>query len=160
MTALNLARARLALAAAAIAMVAGAAGFGLANLQGSKTPSASSTPTEAKKPLYYFDPMVPAQHFDKPGKSPFMDMQLVPRYADSSVASGEATGVKVDPAIVQSLGVRLASVQRGDFAQSVDVTGVLDHAESRVGNLLEHLPSVRHRNQRIIGSPQQEHRKA
>ena len=126
MTALNLTRARLALGAAAIAMVAGAAGFGLANLQGFKTPSASSTPSGAKKPLYYFDPMDPAQHFDKPGKSPFMDMQLVPRYADSSVASGEATGVKVDPAVVQSLGVRLASVQRGDFAQSVDATGVLD----------------------------------
>ena len=28
--------------------------------------------------LYWYDPMVPDQHFEKPGKSPFMDMQLVP----------------------------------------------------------------------------------
>lgn len=123
MTPLDSPRGRFALAA--IAVVAGAAGFGLGSLR-PNTPIASSPPTEAKKPLYYFDPMVPAQHFDKPGKSPYMDMQLVPRYADSSAASGEAAGVKVDPAVVQSLGVRLASVQRGDFAQSVDATGVVD----------------------------------
>ena len=30
--------------------------------------------------LYWYDPMVPDQHFDKPGKSPFMDMQLVPKF--------------------------------------------------------------------------------
>ncbi|WP_256738012.1 heavy metal-binding domain-containing protein, partial [Paraburkholderia fungorum] len=32
--------------------------------------------------LYWHDPMVPNQHFDKPGKSPFMNMQLEPVYAD------------------------------------------------------------------------------
>ncbi|EPJ76084.1 RND family efflux transporter MFP subunit [Pseudomonas sp. CFT9] len=35
-----------------------------------------------RKVLYWYDPMVPQQKFDKPGKSPFMDMQLVPQYAD------------------------------------------------------------------------------
>ena len=29
-----------------------------------------------RKVLYWHDPMVPGQRFDKPGKSPFMDMQL------------------------------------------------------------------------------------
>jgi membrane fusion protein, copper/silver efflux system len=33
---------------------------------------------------YWYDPMVPTQHFDKPGKSPFMDMQLVPKCPDPS----------------------------------------------------------------------------
>jgi Cu(I)/Ag(I) efflux system membrane fusion protein len=42
------------------------------------------------KPLYYYDPMVPNQHFDQPGKSPFMDMQLVPKFADD--AGGSAPG--------------------------------------------------------------------
>jgi len=32
--------------------------------------------------LYWFDPMKPDMHFDKPGKSPYMDMQLVPKYDD------------------------------------------------------------------------------
>jgi Cu(I)/Ag(I) efflux system membrane fusion protein len=30
-------------------------------------------------PSYWYDPMHPGEHFDKPGKSPFMDMQLVPK---------------------------------------------------------------------------------
>ena len=44
---------------------------------------AGSHPASGKKVLYWHDPMVPGQRFDKPGKSPFMDMQLVPVYADS-----------------------------------------------------------------------------
>lgn len=39
-------------------------------------------PQTGKKVLYWHDPMVPGQRFDKPGKSPFMDMQLVPVYAE------------------------------------------------------------------------------
>lgn len=35
-----------------------------------------------KKVIYWVDPMVPDRHFSKSGQSPFMDMQLVPRYAE------------------------------------------------------------------------------
>ncbi|HEV8695568.1 MAG TPA: heavy metal-binding domain-containing protein, partial [Lysobacter sp.] len=35
----------------------------------------SSTQSAERKALYWYDPMVPDQHFEKPGKSPFMDMQ-------------------------------------------------------------------------------------
>jgi Cu(I)/Ag(I) efflux system membrane fusion protein len=35
------------------------------------------------QPAYWYDPMVPDQHFDKPGKSPFMDMQLVAKCTDA-----------------------------------------------------------------------------
>lgn len=35
-----------------------------------------------KKVLYWEDPMVPDRHFSKSGQSPFMDMKLVPRYAE------------------------------------------------------------------------------
>ena len=40
-------------------------------------------PVTGRKILYYQDPMVPGNKFDKPAKSPFMDMMLVPVYADS-----------------------------------------------------------------------------
>jgi Cu(I)/Ag(I) efflux system membrane fusion protein len=118
-------RGRLALSAAAIALIAGGAGYGLGHLQKPSAPATTPAAAGARKPLYWYDPMVPAQHFDKPGKSPFMDMQLMPRYADEA-GGGPAAGVKIDPATVQSLGVRLASAQRGEFAQSLDATGVLD----------------------------------
>jgi Cu(I)/Ag(I) efflux system membrane fusion protein len=125
MTAMSLSPARLALVGVAIAMIASAAGYGLASLV--KSPTARSAPSAApagRKVLYWYDPMAPAQHFDKPGKSPFMDMQLVARYADEGPAA--SAGVAIDPATLQNLGVRLASVERGDFSQSVDATGVLD----------------------------------
>ncbi len=50
----------------------------------------NSTPTPVKqepKVLYWYDPMVPDQHFDKPGPSPFMDMELVPKYAEAAQAT-------------------------------------------------------------------------
>jgi Cu(I)/Ag(I) efflux system membrane fusion protein len=125
MTPISLSPARLALAASAIAMIAGVGGYGLAHLQApSATQPGAPSGAPDRKVLYWYDPMVPAQHFDKPGKSPFMDMQLTPRYADDGPAA--AAGVAIDPATVQSLGVRLANVQHGDFAQTVEAAGALD----------------------------------
>lgn len=114
--------ARLAAGAAVITLLAGAAGYGLAHL-GQPTTAPASSPKAERPVLYWYDPMVPAQHFEKPGKSPFMDMQLVPRYAGEGPAGA---GVQVNPAALQSLGVRLASAERGEFATSLDATGVLD----------------------------------
>src|SRR3569833_331474 len=64
---------------------------------------------DGRSVLYWYDPMVPTQKFDKPGKSPFMDMQLVPKYADEG---GDASPVTIDPGVAQNLGVRLATVTR------------------------------------------------
>jgi len=67
--------------------------------------------------------MVPSQHFDKPGKSPFMDMQMVPKYADEGGTG--ARGVEISPGIVQNLGLRIAPVERGRLAQAVEAVGNL-----------------------------------
>jgi membrane fusion protein, copper/silver efflux system len=48
-------------------------------------PAAAGKQGNDRRVLYWYDPMVPDQHFDRPGKSPFMDMQLVPKYADEAV---------------------------------------------------------------------------
>ena len=60
--------------------------------------SESKAPTGERKVLYWHDPMVPGPRFDKPGKSPFMDMQLVPVYADEA----NDTGVKVSSTVKRS----------------------------------------------------------
>src|SRR5690606_38872856 len=65
---------------------------------------------QERKVLYWYDPMSPQQKFDKPGKSPFMDMDLVPRYADES---GATAAVSIDPGVSQNLGVRVARVELG-----------------------------------------------
>lgn len=94
-----------------------------------------------RKVLYWYDPMVPQQKFDKPGKSPFMDMQLVPQYADA-VTTGAS--ISIDPSQTQNLGLRLATVVRGAFASSLDVVGELAFNErdvaviqSRTGGFVE-----------------------
>ncbi|QKJ87632.1 efflux RND transporter periplasmic adaptor subunit [Paramixta manurensis] len=61
--------------------------------------------TTARTVLYWYDPMAPGTRFDKPGKSPFMDMDLVPRYADEVTAAG---GVAISQRQQQNLGVRTA----------------------------------------------------
>jgi Cu(I)/Ag(I) efflux system membrane fusion protein len=79
--------------------------------------------------LYWYDPMVPQQHFEKPGKSPFMDMQLVPRYADESVA---AAGVRIAPQVLQNLGVRLATVERLELSGRIEASGIIGFNERDV----------------------------
>jgi Cu(I)/Ag(I) efflux system membrane fusion protein len=78
-----------------------------------------------RKVLYWHDPMVPGQRFDKPGKSPFMDMQLVPVYADEAGDSG----VKVSPTVQQNLGIRTAAVRKADVSSSFDAVGAVQFDE-------------------------------
>jgi Cu(I)/Ag(I) efflux system membrane fusion protein len=120
---------RLAAGAAAIAVIAALAGFGVAKL-GPAQPATLGPAAGGRPVLYWYDPMVPAQHFDKPGKSPFMDMPLVPKYAGE--ANVGAVGITIDPAKVQNLGVRLASVERGALPSAVTVNGVLAFNERDV----------------------------
>ncbi|MDI1332453.1 efflux RND transporter periplasmic adaptor subunit [Pseudomonas sp.] len=103
-----------------------AGGFWLAHQRMSGLPNTTqeqslNSPGE-RKALYWYDPMYPQQKFDKPGKSPFMDMQLVPQYASGA---GDRASVSIDPSLTQNLGLRFATVTRGIFDSSLDVTGVL-----------------------------------
>lgn len=91
----------------------------------STAPPQHNAPNEAKQEpriLYWYDPMVPDQHFDKPGPSPFMDMDLVPKYAAPST---QEPGLTVDAALVQNLGMRKARVQRLPIHNELEVVGQL-----------------------------------
>ena len=93
------------------------------------TGMAPSMAASAPKALYWYDPMFPQQKFDKPGKSPFMDMQLVAQYADDKA---DAQTLRVDPGQTENLGVRLATVSRGMLATRVMASGVLGFNERDV----------------------------
>ena len=112
-----------AIAAVAVALLA-ALGLGYwwgrSPDQVSATGGASTTSGEGKV-LYWYDPMVPDQHFDKPGKSPFMDMQLVPKYADEATAGG----VAIAPGVRQNLGIRTIEVKRGRLDSAIRVPGTI-----------------------------------
>ncbi|WP_062065694.1 efflux RND transporter periplasmic adaptor subunit [Cellvibrio sp. OA-2007] len=85
----------------------------------------TSTDKTERQILYWYDPMVPNQHFDKPGKSPFMDMDLVPKYATTKTEGANQAAVRIKPALVQNLGMRTALVKLIAAQREWDVTGKL-----------------------------------
>lgn len=101
------------------------------------TGMAPSMAASAPKALYWYDPMFPQQKFDKPGKSPFMDMQLVAQYADDKA---DAQTLRVDPGQTENLGVRLATVSRGMLATRVVASGVLGFNERDVAVIQARTP--------------------
>ena len=108
------------------------------------TASAVSDKPADKKVLYWHDPMVPGQKFDKPGPSPFMDMELVPVYAD---AGSDAGGVAVSSRMQQNLGVRSATVTTGTLPATFAAVGTVGWNErdmvvlqARANGFVERLP--------------------
>ena len=80
-------------------------------------------PATGQKILYYHDPMVPGNKFDKPAKSPFMDMMLVPVYADGGGGGGDGSTVTVSPRVQQNLGLRTATVTQGTLSPQMSAVG-------------------------------------
>jgi Cu(I)/Ag(I) efflux system membrane fusion protein len=78
--------------------------------------AAQSATSDEREILYYYDPMYPGTHFDKPGKSPFMDMDLVPRYAEED----KGLGITVDPTQLQNLGLKTSKVINGKLSFARD----------------------------------------
>src|SRR3569833_1068788 len=115
---------------AVIALLAVGAAAGLWRERNHVLADGKAMPATAAKDgrsvLYWYDPMVPTQKFDKPGKSPFMDMHLVPKYA---VDGGVASTVTIDPGVAQNLGVRLATVTRAPLDLNVVATGIVNFNE-------------------------------
>ncbi|MEC5216742.1 Cu(I)/Ag(I) efflux system membrane fusion protein [Actimicrobium sp. GrIS 1.19] len=118
------------LIAAAVTAVLVGVGAGLYTLGKQHAMQAMpATPAPARKVLYWHDPMVPAQKFDKPGPSPFMDMQLVPVYADAGDDNGS---VRIDPRVQQNLGVRTATVSVGTAMPTLSAVGTVGWNERDV----------------------------
>ncbi|NML16957.1 efflux RND transporter periplasmic adaptor subunit [Azohydromonas caseinilytica] len=122
---------------AAIALLAAgvAAGWALATWRapshGAADQAAAAASAE-RQVLYWYDPMRPDQKFDKPGKSPFMDMQLVPKYADEAGGAAAAGGVSVSPQAVQALGLRVATAEKRSLGMVVDAVGTVQLNERDV----------------------------
>jgi Cu(I)/Ag(I) efflux system membrane fusion protein len=86
-------------------------------------------------PSYWYDPMHAGKHFDKPGKSPFMDMQLVAKCAEREATDAGGAlpdSIAIDSRVVQNLGIRLAKVEQSNFARVVDTVGLVGVDEHRI----------------------------
>ncbi len=124
MTLTSLQRSQLAAAFAAVTLVAGAGGYYLAGSQNGAP--AAGTQDIPRKPLYYYDPMVPQEHYDNPDSLSSMGMKTVPKYPDANSGPTAKPGVTIDPSAMQSLGIRLATATTGTLAGTLDVTGAID----------------------------------
>lgn len=100
---------------------------------GDHAPPTAASPE--RKVLYWHDPMVPGQKFDKPGRSPFMDMDLVPVYADEAPA--ETDIVTVRPEVVNNLGVRTAPATRSREPRRLEADGYVFRDERGLGVLVD-----------------------
>ena len=153
-------------------LIAGAMVLGVGLLKHGHTENPKVGACGDGAPAYWYDPMVPQQRFDKPGKSPFKDMQLVPKCgataggsAAPDAASAErqplsATGstgaptgsIAIDPRVAQNLGIRLGAVERGSFARAVDTVGVVAVDEHRIEAIEVRQPGwVEELNVRAVG---------
>jgi Cu(I)/Ag(I) efflux system membrane fusion protein len=120
-----------------VVSVLGAAGYGLYHAgmdrgmkmtgpaSGAAPASTQASGAAGRKVLYWHDPMVPGRKFDKPGKSPYMDMQLVPVYADEA-DDGKVT---ISSRVQQNLGVRTAEVTKGALTALVEAVGTVAYNE-------------------------------
>lgn len=93
--------------------------------------------------LHWVAPMDPNYRRDEPGKSP-MGMELVPVYADE--VDGQPGVVRIDPTIVNNLGVRTAKAKRGPLSRLIETVGyvgydedTLLHVHTRVDGWIERL---------------------
>ena len=125
-------KAVLGLAAILALAAAGYGGYRYAHQQMSAAPEHGAPGAAGKQVLYWYDPMHPEQKFDKPGKSPFMDMQLVPKYAGEAADAGT---VSISPQMVQNLGVRTAEAKRGALEQRFEAVGAVAFDERGVVQL-------------------------
>lgn len=131
------------LGAVAVLIVGVGAGYWWGHRQAAPSPTPAAAGATQGEVLYWYDPMVPTQHFGKPGKSPFMDMQLVPKYAE---AADQTNAVRVSPALEQNLGIRLGRVERASLPARVRAVGsiafderLLELVQSRVDGYITEL---------------------
>ena len=112
-------------------LASGGIGYGVARLS-SPTTNAAQSAAAGQKILYWYDPMVPLEHYGNPDSLSSMGMKTQPKYADGTAAPGQAPGVTVDPAAQQNLGVRLATVESGMIESDMTVTGTIDFNQRNV----------------------------
>jgi RND family efflux transporter MFP subunit len=92
-----------------------------------------SATSNARKILYWYDPMHPAYKSDKPGKAPDCGMDLVPMYeGQGSVEDGM---IKVTPERQRELGVRTTQVEDKTISRTLRTSGQVVQDETRISHV-------------------------
>jgi membrane fusion protein, copper/silver efflux system len=81
----------------------------------------------------YVCPMHPQVVRDEPGSCPICGMALVRKTLDAT--PGKYPEVRLIPSVVQTMGVRIAAVERGRLSQQIRTFGRVDYDETRLAHL-------------------------
>ncbi|MDP9413046.1 MAG: efflux RND transporter periplasmic adaptor subunit [Pseudomonadota bacterium] len=102
-----------------------------------------------KTVLYWYDPMLPMERYNAPGKSS-MNMDLQPKYAEE----GGSGGIRISPQVQQNLGVRTARVVFDNLAPSIAAVGRVETDERRIFEVQTLTPGfVEQLSVRAVGEP-------
>ena len=106
----------------------------------------AATNVADREVLYWVAPMDPNFRRDKPGQSP-MGMDLKPVYADQ--IDSEPGVVRIDPTVVNNLGVRTEVAERSSLSRRVETVGYIaydedtvQHIHTRVDGWIENLAAT------------------
>ncbi len=99
----------------------------------SKTMTGNNTATE-KEPLYWVAPMDASYRRDGPGKS-LMGMDLIPVYEQSPSQEYGPGVVTISPAVVNNLGVRIATAKEGVLNTVIKTVGYVQYDEEQLKHI-------------------------
>jgi len=83
---------------------------------------------------YWVAPMDPNFRRDAPGKSP-MGMDLVPVYADGEEAKSDTPSIRIDPVVINSIGVQTDTAVRDDLPRRIETVARVEPNEHRLGHV-------------------------
>lgn len=96
---------------------------------------AEDKPAQEQKPLFYRNPMNPAITSPVAAKDE-MGMDYIPVFAEENTASAAPAGtVRIDPTVVQDMGVRTTAVKRATLSRNIRTIGRVTYDEQRVARL-------------------------
>jgi RND family efflux transporter MFP subunit len=107
-------------------------GMKLTPIRKQAEPGSSSSASRGKI-KYYKSTMMPGEVRQTPGKDS-MGMEMVPVYESEAAASG-ALDIAVDPATVQTMGIRTAILSRGPLRRVVRTVGAIDFDETALAEV-------------------------
>ncbi len=97
--------------------------------------STRDTTPDKKEPIFYRHPMDPSITSPVPAKGS-MGMDYLPVYADGSVSNSDLAGsVKIDPVVVQNIGVRTTIATRQSLSRTIRAVGRVDFEEEKMAHL-------------------------
>lgn len=101
---------------------------------GSQRSAAQSSARDTREILYWAAPMDPNYRRDKPGKSP-LGMDLVPVYADEAGAADEQPSIRINPTVINNIGVKTAPAERGTLYRQIETIGFIAPDANRIEHI-------------------------